>query len=57
LADVHYEEHLAEVKKLGEAAKTPLELEVVAALEKSIERTHITMRMLINALTEVAKVS
>jgi len=53
----HYEEHLAEVKKLREAAKTPLELEVVAALEKSIERSHITVRMLINALTETAKAS
>jgi len=53
----HYEEHLAEVKRLREAAKTPLELEVVAALEKSIERSHITVRMLINALTEAAKAS
>lgn len=48
----HYEEHLAEIKKLREAARTPLELEVVAALEKSLERSHIAIRMLINALTE-----
>ncbi|AAL63533.1 hypothetical protein PAE1517 [Pyrobaculum aerophilum str. IM2] len=47
-----YEEHLAEIKKLRERAKTPLELEIIASLEKSLERSHITTRMLINALTE-----
>ncbi|MEM4081264.1 MAG: hypothetical protein QXK71_03450 [Pyrobaculum sp.] len=47
-----YEGHLAEVKKLRELAKTPLELELVAALEKSLERSHVNIRMLINALTE-----
>ncbi|MCU7788316.1 hypothetical protein ODS41_10385 [Pyrobaculum sp. 3827-6] len=48
----HYEERLAEVRKLRESAKTPLELELVAAVEKSLERSHIAVRMLINALTE-----
>ena len=48
----HYEEHLAEVRKLRESAKTPLELELIAAVEKSLERSHIAVRMLINALTE-----
>lgn len=48
----HYEEHLAEVRKLRESAKTPLELEVIGALEKSLERSHVAIRMLINALTE-----
>jgi len=48
----HYEEHLAEVRKLRESAKTPLELELIAAVEKSLERSHISVRMLINALTE-----
>lgn len=48
----HYERHLAEVKKLREGAKTPIELEVISALEKSLERSHVTIRMLINALTE-----
>jgi len=40
---------------MRETAKTSLELEVVAALEKSIERSRIAVRMLINALTEVVK--
>ncbi|MGB9705064.1 MAG: hypothetical protein ACPL3C_06410 [Pyrobaculum sp.] len=48
----HYEEHLAGVRKLRESAKTPLELELIAAVEKSLERSHIAVRMLINALTE-----
>ncbi|MEM4422961.1 hypothetical protein [Pyrobaculum sp.] len=48
----HYEEHLAQIRKLREGAKTPLELELIAALEKSLERSHITIRMLINALSE-----
>jgi hypothetical protein len=48
----HYEQLLADVRRLREAAKTPLELELVAALEKSLERSHVTIRMLINALTE-----
>ena len=47
-----YEQHLADVRRLREAAKTPLELELAAALEKSLERSHVTIRMLINALTE-----
>ncbi|MCC6031846.1 MAG: hypothetical protein LM566_02885 [Pyrobaculum sp.] len=47
-----YEQHRADIKHLREAAKTPLELELVAALEKSLERSHVTIRMLINALTE-----
>jgi hypothetical protein len=47
-----YEQHRADLKHLREAAKTPLELELVAALEKSLERSHVTIRMLINALTE-----
>ena len=47
-----YEQHRADIRHLGEAAKTPLELELVAALEKSLERSHVTIRMLINALTE-----
>lgn len=48
----HYEQHLTEVKKLRERAKTPLELEVALAIEKSVERTHVALRMFINALTE-----
>ena len=48
----HYEQLLADIRHLREAAKTPLELELVAALEKSLERSHVTIRMLINALTE-----
>ncbi|ABP50223.1 MULTISPECIES: hypothetical protein [Pyrobaculum] len=48
----HYEAHLAELRKLRVAAKTPLELELVAAMEKSLERSHVAIRMLINALTE-----
>jgi len=47
-----YEQHRADIRHLREAAKTPLELELVAALEKSLERSHVTIRMLINALTE-----
>jgi len=47
-----YEQHRADIRQLREAAKTPLELELVAALEKSLERSHVTIRMLINALTE-----
>ena len=47
-----YEQHRADIRHLKEAAKTPLELELVAALEKSLERSHVTIRMLINALTE-----
>jgi predicted DNA-binding protein YlxM (UPF0122 family) len=47
-----YEQLLADIRHLREAAKTPLELELVAALEKSLERSHVTIRMLINALTE-----
>ena len=48
----HYEQHRADIRHLREAVKTPLELELVAALEKSLERSHVTIRMLINALTE-----
>jgi hypothetical protein len=48
----HYEQLLADIRQLREAAKTPLELELVAALEKSLERSHVNVRMLINALTE-----
>jgi predicted DNA-binding protein YlxM (UPF0122 family) len=48
----HYEQLLADIRHLREAAKTPLELELVAALEKSLERSHVNVRMLINALTE-----
>jgi hypothetical protein len=47
-----YEQHRTDIRHLREAAKTPLELELVAALEKSLERSHVTIRMLINALTE-----
>lgn len=50
-----YERHLEEVKKLRSSAKTPLELELIASLEKSIERTHLALRMLINALSERLK--
>jgi predicted DNA-binding protein YlxM (UPF0122 family) len=48
----HYEQLLADIRHFREAAKTPLELELVAALEKSLERSHVNVRMLINALTE-----
>ena len=51
----HYEAHLAELRKLRAAAKTPLELELVAAMEKSLERSHVAIRMLINALSEAGK--
>ena len=47
-----YEQLLADIRHLRETAKTPLELELVATLEKSLERSHVTIRMLINALTE-----
>jgi hypothetical protein len=47
-----YEQHISDVRRLRDSAKTPLELELVAALEKSLERSHVTIRMLINALTE-----
>ncbi|AEA12834.1 hypothetical protein TUZN_1358 [Thermoproteus uzoniensis 768-20] len=50
-----YEAHMALMKSLRASAKTQLELEVVAAMEKSIERTHLMLRMLINALTEFSK--
>lgn len=47
----HYEAHLSMIRSLRNAAKTPLELEVIASIEKSVERTHLALRMLINALT------
>jgi hypothetical protein len=47
-----YEQLLADIRLLREAAKTPLELELVVALEKSLERSHVNVLMLINALTE-----
>jgi hypothetical protein len=49
------ERHLEEVKRLRSSARTPLELELIASLEKSIERTHLALRMLINALSEKLK--
>ncbi|MEZ0248273.1 MAG: hypothetical protein ABWJ97_03270 [Thermoproteus sp.] len=51
----HYESHLSLMKSLRASAKTPLELEVIASVEKSVERTHMSLRMLINALSEFAK--
>ncbi|MEL9990394.1 MAG: hypothetical protein QXP98_01415 [Thermoproteus sp.] len=51
----HYEAHLGLIKSLRASAKTPLELEVIASIEKSVERTHLSLRMLINALSELAK--
>jgi hypothetical protein len=50
-----YEAHMSLVKSLRASAETQLELEVIAAMEKSIERTHLMPRMLINALTELPK--
>jgi hypothetical protein len=50
-----YEAHMSLVKSLRASAETQLELEVIAAMEKSIERTHLMLRMLINALTELPK--
>jgi len=49
------EAHMSLVKSLRASAETQLELEVIAAMEKSIERTHLMLRMLINALTELPK--
>lgn len=50
-----YEAHMQLIKSLRAGARTQLELEVIGSLEKSIERTHLMLRMLINALGELSK--
>lgn len=46
-----YEQHIEQIKRLRQSAKTPLELELISSVERSLERTHLSLRMLMNALS------
>ncbi len=51
----HYEEHLALIREMRGRASSPMELELLAVIERSLERSHTTIRMLINAIDELRR--